>query len=118
LINSNENIYILTPQTYDKLTPKTDFSCKDFALLVKRKYNLQDITIVVNIRKLKSLGKKVNLWDFEAVHNYIQDSIQRQTQEQFRMPMLTGVSIKVLAISLRAFLDRIVIIKEDGAALI
>ena len=41
---------------------------------MKRKHNQQEITIKVEIKKLKALGRKVNLWNAEAVRNCIQDA--------------------------------------------
>jgi hypothetical protein len=67
----NEGVNLLVP-TNDILAPITDFS--DFAFWLKRKHHIIDITITVKIRKLKAISRKVNLWDVEAVHNYIQDA--------------------------------------------
>jgi integrase len=66
----NGGVNLLVP-TNDILAPITDFL--DFALWLKRKHHIMDITIAVKIRKLKAIGRKVNLWDVEAFRDYIQD---------------------------------------------
>ena len=62
-------MYPLVPTT---INSQTDYS--DFALSLKRKHSLMDTPIAVKTRKLKALSRKVNLWDAEAVRNYVQDA--------------------------------------------
>ena len=55
---------------YDE--PTTSFT--DFGLWLKRKHNISDVTIIGKIKKGKAIQRHVNLWNQEAVRNYIQDS--------------------------------------------
>jgi integrase len=53
----------------DGLTPLFE----DFAVWLKRNHHIADITIVGKLKKLKAIQRQVNLWNMEAVRNYIQD---------------------------------------------
>jgi hypothetical protein len=46
----------------------------DFKLWLKRRHRIKDTTIKAKIKRIKHLNKFVNLWDIEAVTDYIQDA--------------------------------------------
>jgi integrase len=68
---------VVIPECWEFKSPRPHHdelptSFTDFTVWLKREHNIADITIKVKLKKLKAIHKQVNLWNQEAVSNYLQ----------------------------------------------